>query len=132
MLHLPAVITKRILVDNPHWTFVYGCCVHYHTPDTMCPEHICQGLPNCIGIPVRYYHCPFDRNDSFFRDYLFEIIQKIYIDKALAEIKGRAWVFPKIGLGCSQLDTKSPKTYRYIIERLNELCVNKLELPKEK
>lgn len=85
-----------------------------------------RGEPNAIGIPTK--KSPNNSAEAFFSDNEFEQ-NKASIDAAFAEISRsvkdpiRAIVIPSDGLGTgrAQLDTRAPRTFAYLQQKLAEL-----------
>ena len=87
-----------------------------------------RGSPNSAGIRVKKY--PSMSHDSFYNDGEFNE-QKKKIDKDIEDIVDRSieyeyLVFPKspIGSGRANLPNKSPRTYKYLMEKLKVLGIN--------
>jgi hypothetical protein len=85
-----------------------------------------RGEPNAIGIPTK--KSPNNSAEAFFSDNEFEQNQAS-IDAAFAEISRsvkdpiRPIVIPSDGLGTgrAQLDTRAPRTFAYLQQKLAEL-----------
>lgn len=118
-------ITREYVKSNPDKVFLFG--------DNL--EQIGYGgqagamrdEPNAVGIPTK--KSPAMGEDAFFSDKEFafncsKIFAAIAAVKRLCETKGiTTIVIPSDGLGTglAELDTRAPKTFAYLEERLAEL-----------
>jgi hypothetical protein len=71
-------------------------------------------------VPVRWKLC---KSSGYFSDNVTEEIKKM-LDEAIAEIpttKGPIILFPKIGNGASQMHKFAPKSYQYMMDKLNAI-----------
>lgn len=118
-------ITREFIQQHRGITFVYGASVHFRNPDPEdSQEGTCWREPNTVGVPTCFWYCPMGRQDSMFHDSMFAVVTKHTIDLALAKITQPAVYLPKIGAGCSGLKQRCPKTYQYLISKLDALCLN--------
>ena len=79
-----------------------------------------RGLPNAFGIPTK--KLPAMHDAAFFTDKEFEQ-NKVSIDNAIAKLpKDKHWIYnPNIGAGLAQMPSRCPRTYQYLLARLQEL-----------
>jgi len=127
MIEYRKYITRKYIKENPNKIFLFGDNLQRRGLGGQAKEM--RREPNAIGIPTKKK--PSMRDGSFFTDDEFQ--DNIHhIDMALLEI----WsikpgfdsnkdivVLPKMGLGTvlAKLKEKSPLTYQYLLNRLNEL-----------
>ncbi len=78
-----------------------------------------RGLSNAFGIPTKKLPAMHER--AFFTDAEFDD-NKIAIDKAIAKLpKDKNWIYnPNIGAGLAEMPTRCPRTYQYLLDRLQE------------
>lgn len=88
-------------------------------------QAVIRNQPNSLGIPTKKY--PSNYPQSFYNDseYLVNVSK---INRALTKLITEAThydqvIFPKDGLGTglSQLPTKAPQTYHYLVTKIYEL-----------
>ena len=79
-----------------------------------------RGLSNAFGIPTK--KLPAMHANAFFSDEELEE-NKVAIDNAIAKLpKGTNWIYnPNIGAGLAEMPTRCPRTYQYLLDRLQEL-----------
>jgi hypothetical protein len=121
-------ITRDMLRQNPNTQFLFGDNLIERGLGGQAGEM--RDEPNAIGIPTK--RAPSMLDSSFFTDNEFED-NKIAIDKAFDKIDlTRPVVIPANGLGTgrAQLDTRAPKTYAYLQQRLEELRELPTSVPK--
>jgi DNA polymerase elongation subunit (family B) len=116
-------ITRDIVKDNPKKIFIFGDNDEKSGYGGQAKEM--RGEANTIGIPTKKK--PDMTDDSFYTDNEFELNKKkinYVITQILDKIKnGYDIVLPTngIGTGLSQLNTKAPKTYKFLITSLNAI-----------
>lgn len=91
---------------------------------------VCRGQLHCFGIPTKKLPC-MDADRAFFNDREFEIINKFYIDKAIAAVPRDGtpiWVLKGIGKGSAKLDLLAPVTYKYLVDELKKIVINPEDL----
>lgn len=110
------------VLDNQNCLFVFGDNDKGFGKKGQAIIRYCK---NTIGIPTKKYPSLYE--SSFYNDDEFEInIQKLDIafKKLCENAKNYDFiVFPKDGLGTglSKLDTKAPKTFKYLNDKLKNL-----------
>ena len=112
---------------NKNSLFVYG---YNDIKKGKKGQAIIRDEPNAIGIPTKKY--PSLYNHSFYTDTEFELNKK-KIDNAIELLLEKSInydyiVFPKDGLGTglAKMDTKAPKTFAYLSERIREFILKYL------
>lgn len=124
-------ITREFVQQNPDKVFLFGD--NLERVGMGGQAGAMRGEPNAVGIPTK--KSPAMGEDAFFTDDEFEENCKV-IDDALMDVwqlwldyvatyctKEIAIVIPSDGLGTglAELDTRAPKTFAYLEERLAEL-----------
>ena len=112
-------ITRQDIRDNPDKIYLFGDNLHGVGFGGQARQM--RGEPNAIGIPTKKNANMYDRD--FFTDEEYEQNIKA-IDKAFNRIpKGADIVISEAGLGTglAQLDTRAPKTFAYLMDRLTKL-----------
>ena len=112
-------ITRKDLRENPDKIFLFGDNLAKRGMGGQAKEM--RGEPNAIGIPTK--KLPNMNNDAYFTDDEFED-NKVRILIELNKIpKGKTVVIPSSGLGTglAELDKRAPKTYAFLLKKLNEL-----------
>lgn len=88
-------------------------------------QAIIRDEPNAFGIPTKKY--PNNNDTSFYTDLEYEKNkEKInaainHIKSNLHKFKGIVYPSSKLGTGLSQLDTKAPRTFRYLNRKIRSL-----------
>jgi len=114
-------ITRDYVRKNLHKTFLFGDNLQQRGMGGQAKEMRCE--PNCVGIPTKKK--PSMSDNSFFNDNEFSD-NCWAIDNALARavmLGNEIYVIPSAGLGTglAKLPEKAPKTYQYLMDRLEEL-----------
>lgn len=118
-IEIPYRISNRFIVEHRNYIFLFAHDVA--GKGGMGQDWFAFGEPNCFAIPTVGKLCPSKR--QYFSDSKFESYKKI-LDKAFSKIPvdGRPIIpFPKIGTGCSRLNTKAPKLFAYMLEQINKI-----------
>jgi len=90
---------------------------------------VARGEPNAYGVPTKVRPC-MNYDDAFFYDIDYDkIVPKIDEAIDLVPLDKPIVIFPKIGLGFSELDVRAPRIYKYLIvsliNKFGHLLVNK-------
>lgn len=113
-------ITREMLRKAPHHCFLFGDNLRGLGFGGQAKEM--RGEPNAVGIPTK--KTPSMNPSAFFSDDEFDE-NKAAIDRAFARIpdNGCMVVIPAngIGTGLAMLETKAPRTFAYLQQRLNKL-----------
>lgn len=117
---MPYPITREFIRSRPDWAFVYSS--DYYGASKLGQAEQAAHEPNTYPIPVRFRFCA-SNPDSYFYDHSMPIVKQ-KIDECLAAIprdERPIVVFPRIGLGKSELYNRAPKVFAYINEQLAAL-----------
>lgn len=112
-------ITRDILRRNKDVYFLFGDNVKRKGFGGQAKEM--RNEPNAIGIATKWF--PSMNEKAFFNDNDFDKIKKI-IDNDFDKIpKNSNLVIPEngIGTGLAELPIRSPKVYKFILSKINEL-----------
>lgn len=112
-------ITREYIKENRDKIFLFGDNILEMGYGGQAKEM--RGEPNSIGISTK--KAPHMFESAFFTDTEYEINCKI-LDKEFEKIpKDKEIVIPEDGLGTglSQLPTRAPKTYQYLLKKIKEL-----------
>jgi len=117
-------ITRKDIQRNPDVLFVFGDNTIRKGMGGMAKEF--RGEPNTIGIRTK--KTPKTTKDAYFTDDEYEK-NIILIEEDITAIKKEAkdycavWIPDSIGSGLAKMDEKAPKTFEYLLEKLEELRV---------
>ncbi len=119
-MKFPQWITKQFVRDHPEITFVFGD--NLRCKGNAGQAGACRYEPNCFGVPTKKLPCMSEPH-AFFNDREFDVINKDAIDDAINKIPRdkKIYIIPGIGEGYSQLKSRAPKTYAYLMEKLKKL-----------
>jgi len=122
---IPYRLSRSFIRSHPEWIFVYGDAVTNRSYEGQCDA--AKGESNCFMVPTKWNPCSSEPPQSFFNDDQFHLNQNV-IDTAIGDIETSlesnprpVILFPKIGCGKAQMPKKCPKTYAYLMERLNKI-----------
>jgi hypothetical protein len=118
-LVIPNFITRKFILSHPMLTFVYGDDLIGNARRGQGEQAF--GCANAFAVPTKKRCC--ESPQGYYRDWEFDLYTKSYIDMAISHIPrfNPIILFPKIGLGRAQLNIQAPKTYDYLMEKLNKL-----------
>ena len=131
-LVIPSRLTPEFINSNKNILFIYGSSIagnDFSGQGKACRDpRVHKLFNNVCGIPTRMSSCPKMSDANFFSDSLFSSLVSA-VDQSVSIIKLRMEterfdglvIFPNIGLGCSSLDVRAPKLYKYIRSKLDEL-----------
>lgn len=123
---IPLRITRAFIQATPHINFIFGDNLEERGYGGQSKE--ARDEPNAYGIPTKVRPCML-YYDAFFNDYT--PAYKEAIDKAISEIPRDKQIilFPKIGTGFSEMNTRAPILYAYMIQeiqcKLGYMIINK-------
>ncbi len=117
---IPARITRQFI--NAHrlsYNFLYADTIHHDGNGGQAKE--ARGCFNTYPLPVKLMKC-FNDELSFMRDEMYdENCRWILRDMQHVPRDRELIIFPKIGLGYSQLNTRAPRTYEFLRMCLTDL-----------
>lgn len=119
-IKVPYPITREFIRAHPDWAFVYSS--DYFGASKLGQAEQAANEPNTYPIPVRFRFCA-SNPDSYFYDHSMPVIKE-KLDACFGSIPrdGRPIViFPKIGMGKSDLYKRAPLVFDYIYAKLAEL-----------
>lgn len=119
-IKVPYPITRDFIRAHPDWAFVYSS--DYFGASKLGQAEQAANEPNTYPIPVRFRFCA-SNPDSYFTDDAYPTFKE-KLNACLDAIPrdGRPIVvFPKIGMGKSELYSRAPKTFEYILTRLAQI-----------
>ena len=122
---IPTWLTRDFIRAHPEIIFVFGD--NLRETGNAGQAGVCRGMTNCYGVPSKKLPCM--KDEAFYRDVEFELINKPSIDTAIAKIPldGRfIYVIPNIGKGFAQCDWRAPLTFKYLTEQLTKLEMNNI------
>lgn len=119
--------TRGLVRRTPHLFYIFGDnTLRYGKKG----QAVIRGLPNAIGIATKWK--PSKDEDAYFTDDQFENnpYVKTVIDTDLNAVeallrKGRTIYLPQqmIGSGLAELDSRAPKTFAYVANKLKSLYI---------
>lgn len=112
-------ITRSLIRNNPDKIFLYGDNLLERGMGGQAKE--CRGEPNTIGIPTK--RAPGHKDSDFFTDEDYTTNVR-HIENCFNKIPPDSIVvLPEAGLGTglAQLDRRAPKTFAYILSKIEEL-----------
>lgn len=123
LITVPYRLTRGyIRTKTKELSFVYSDAVNNRSYLGQCEA--AKGQPNCYVVYTKWNPCSNDPPEAFFDDAEFEALTKDIIDRCIECInRGLPIIlFPKIAQGRAQLDKRAPRTYKYLMDKLNYLA----------
>ena len=120
LIVIPRCITRKFVKAHSEWNFLWGGT---HYGEIYAGQGLsCIGMSNCYKIPTKYRNCKSD-SAAFFQDNHFDSTLKFIIDRAFQLVPSDKSIipFPKIGMGCAQLQSKAPGVLKYIQQKIDAI-----------
>lgn len=117
---LPHHISRTFIMQHREWIFVYS--QDYHAKGCFGQAWSAHGEPNAFPVPVLLKVC-LSQTDRWFSDNFYDEQKKLIDEKIAAIPRDGRPIFPfrSIGKGHSEMHTRAPKLYKYLMDELGKI-----------